>query len=107
MYKPVRCFCETGIDVKTVSSSLPSHNYVHILYAVLTLISQNQYFLFIPSGGAFSCIVLRESTLATMLINRTFPFCGQPQRATLSGAVAESPHSLGPIHVFPMLQFTH
>lgn len=43
----------------------------------------------------------------TMLINRTFPFCTQSQRATLSASVAESPHSLGPIHVFPMLQFTH
>ena len=60
-------------------------------------------------GGAFNHIVLKGSTLTsvTMLINRTFPFCGRPQRATLSVSVAESPHSLGPIHVFPMLQFTH
>lgn len=67
------------------------------------------YFSFIPSGGAFNHMVLKESTLTsiTMLINRTFPFCRRPQRATLSVSVAESPHSLGPIHVFPMLQFTH
>lgn len=62
-----------------------------------------------PSEGAFNHIVLKESTLTyiTMLINRTFPFCRRSQRATLSVSVAESPHSLGPIHVFPMLQFTH
>ncbi len=66
-------------------------------------------FSFTSSGGAFNYIVLKGSTLTyiTMLINRTFPFCRRPQRATLSVSVAESPHSLGPIHVFPMLQFTH
>lgn len=62
-------------------------------------------------GGewVFNHIVLKENTLTyiTMLINRTFPFCRRPQRTTLSVSVAESPHSLGPIHVFPMLQFTH
>lgn len=62
-----------------------------------------------PSQGAFNHIVMKESTLTyiTMLINRTFPFCRRSQRATLNVSVAESPHSLGPIHVFPMLQFTH
>lgn len=71
--------------------------------------SRSIFFTHPPSGGTFNHIVLKESTLTyiTMLINRTFPFCRRPQRATLSVSVAMSPHSLGPIHVFPMLQFTH
>lgn len=94
-------------DVTTVS--LLSQHSARVIFAVLTLIPHYQYFSFTPSGGAFNHIVLKESTLTyiTMLINRTFPFCRRPQRATLSVSVAESPHSLGPIHVFPMLQFTH
>lgn len=46
--------------------------------------------------------LLKERTLAsaTMLINRTFPLCGRPQKATLSVSVAESPHSLGPHSCF-------
>lgn len=94
-------------DVTT--ASLLSQHYAHTIFAGLILIPHYQYFSFTPSGGAFYHIVLKESTLTyiTMLINRTFPFCRRPQRATLSVSVAESPHSLGPIHVFPMLQFTH
>lgn len=94
-------------DVTTMS--LLFHHCICRLRAALTLIPQYQYFSFTTSGGAFNHIVLKESTLTyiTMLINRTFPFCRRPQRATLSVSVAESPHSLGPIHVFPMLQFTH
>lgn len=63
--------------------------------------------IFLLIGSVQSHSFEGKHTYITMLINRTFPFCGRPQRATLSVSEAESSHSLGPIHVFPMLQFTH
>lgn len=106
--KELNCCEKSQIDVVTLTNFLLNFSKQNRTDELdgemlrLVLIPHCQYFSFTAAEGAFNPRVLKESTLTyiTMLINRTFPFCRRPQRATLSVSVAESPHSLGPHSCF-------